>query len=96
MNESRTSQPLRSPMALLAALAMVAATCVASSAIEPAAQAAAESARELRPPPSDAVDCLLPSQIRTFGSGLRQLAPRRQIRTSALRCAQQGGEIVGE
>jgi hypothetical protein len=40
------------------------------------------------------VDCLLPSQIRSLGTSLTYLAPRRAIKTTALDCEIRGGEYV--
>jgi len=40
------------------------------------------------------VDCLLPSQIRSLGTSLTYLAPRRAVKTTALDCEIRGGEYV--
>jgi hypothetical protein len=48
------------------------------------------------PKATDAVDCLLPGQIRPLGRQATYLARGQTIRTTPLHCAQRGGQIVSE
>ena len=40
------------------------------------------------------IDCLLPGQVRSLGSSVNYITPRRPIKTSALDCEIRGGEYV--
>jgi hypothetical protein len=48
------------------------------------------------PKATEAVDCLLPGQIRPLGRQATYLARGQTIRTTPLHCAQRGGQIVSE
>jgi hypothetical protein len=77
---------------LLLSLILILPGCVAQDTIQ-AGAAADKSAR----PDADKllpVDCLLPSQIRSLGTSMTYLAPRRATKTTALDCEIRGGEYV--
>jgi hypothetical protein len=70
-------------------------TAITADAKEPVTKAESEEAREA-PKADDAVDCLLPGQIRPLGRQATYLARGQTIRTTPLHCAQRGGQIVSE
>jgi hypothetical protein len=79
-------------LSVVAALTgMTAGPALAQSAGKPA-----DGGERAAPKATDAVDCLLPGQIRPLGPTATYVARGQTIRTTPLHCAQRGGQIVSE
>ena len=91
-NSIRRASNMNGWAVLLSALILILPGCVAKDSTQ--AGVVADIANR---PDADKllpVDCLLPSQIRSLGTSLTYLAPRRAIKTTALDCEIRGGEYV--
>jgi hypothetical protein len=81
--------------AFVAVIAGLTGTTVGPARAETEGKRPAES-EQGAPKAADAVDCLLPGQIRPLGRQATYLARGQTIRTTPLHCAQRGGQIVSE